>query len=416
MTASVCARRRARVSPKFRRVCSVSKMEGTHTTRFGASHPNFVTRQILSCVSRSDASTLILSFSLSLSFSLPPPLPPSNAQPQPVPPHSSSSLARSPSLEDSQIEALMQLLLLSYSPSAAAADEAAGDAGEGGEDRGDDGDDVALDIEFVCIEFLEARLGLPLCPNVSMCHLLLVCVCMCKRTRCPCARTRVCDVYTIPCTCMQAYAWVYSDEFIHTFMHTSVYMKTFMHISGYIHPYIHTFTVLFTRTTYIFTCDKQKLSHTRARAHTRAHTHTRARARALSLSLARALSRALSRSLSLSLSFFLSLSLSHSLSFSLSLVSHTPHDTCTHTPGDLWQTPAPSSNPPTPCAADVTAGGRGGDLFGAGVGKEGEGGGGSVSEVDPSEWLAALAMCLQTALTSADVGRCVFAPVASKGY
>ncbi len=55
-------------------------------------------------------------------------------------------------------------------------------------------------------------------------------------------------------------------------------------------------------------------------------------------------------------------------------------------------------------------------MFGAGVGKEGEGGGGSVSEVDPSEWLAALAMCLQTALTSADVGRCVFAPVASKGY
>ena len=113
-------------------------------------------------------------------FSLPPPLPPSNAQPQPVPPHSSSSLARSPSLEDSQIEALMQLLLLSYSPSAAAADEAAGDAGEGGEDRGDGGDDVALDIEFVCIEFLEARLGLSLCPNVSMCHLLLVCLCMCK--------------------------------------------------------------------------------------------------------------------------------------------------------------------------------------------------------------------------------------------
>ena len=64
----------------------------------------------------------------------------------------------------------MQLLLLSYSPSAAAADEAAGD------DRGDDRDDVALDIEFVCIEFLKARLGFSLCPKVSMCPLLLVCV------------------------------------------------------------------------------------------------------------------------------------------------------------------------------------------------------------------------------------------------
>ncbi len=56
----------------------------------------------------------------------------------------------------------MQLLLLSYSPSAAAAEEATADAGEGGNDGEDDGDDVALDIEFVCIEFLKARLGLSL--------------------------------------------------------------------------------------------------------------------------------------------------------------------------------------------------------------------------------------------------------------
>jgi hypothetical protein len=99
----------------------------------------------------------------------------------------------------------MQLLLLSYSPSAAAADEAAGDAGEGGEDRGDDGDDVALDIEFVCIEFLEARLGLSLCPNVSMCHLLLVCLCMCKPVSVrahACARCVYYSMYMHACICM----------------------------------------------------------------------------------------------------------------------------------------------------------------------------------------------------------------------
>ncbi len=140
-----------------------------------------------------------------------------------------------------------------------------------------------------------------------------------------------------------------------------------MHISGYIHPYIHTFTVLFTRTTYIFTCDKQKLSHTHARAHTRAHTHTRARARALSLSRARALSRALSRSLSLSLSFFLSFSLSHSLSFSLSLVSHTPHDTCTHTHQAICGRPRhPTAILPPPVLLMLLLGGVEGIYLGPG--------------------------------------------------
>jgi hypothetical protein len=136
----------------------------------------------------------------------------------------------------------------------------------------------ALSFWKPVLVFLSVRMS----PCAIFCWFACVCV-----SPCPCARTRVRDVYTIPCTCMHAYAWVYSDEFIHTFMHTSVYMKTFMYLDTSIHTSIPSLYYSRAQRTYSLVTNRNSLTHAHTHIHARALSLSRARARSLSLSLAR---------------------------------------------------------------------------------------------------------------------------------